>query len=180
MLAGLRSRVAWAPLAQLTSQHDADKKLIDSARKVPRVSEEKEQLPDHLWTCVQHTQPPQLTFCRALQGVARLARQLTSSSERPSVGPSPRERSDADPLPHRANVYPAQHFPQSALPATAPLGGIPSYGGRAPDGTSAQPSPAWGVQQVPTPREMVTLLDQYVVGQAQAKKVLAVGVHVAV
>ena len=56
----------------------------------------------------------------------------------------------------------------------APMSGIPSYGGRAPDGTVAS-GPKWGIDQVPTPRQLVEKLDEYVVGQSDAKKILAVG-----
>lgn len=82
---------------------------------------------------------------------------------------------DADPIPKRGQ---ATHYPaaQPAAPAPGPQSAIPNFGGRAPDGTAFQQS-QWGVDKVPTPREMVAMLDQYVVGQAQAKKILSVGVH---
>lgn len=58
--------------------------------------------------------------------------------------------------------------------------GIPNYGGRSPSGNGVNQGKdvkGWGRQQIPRPKDMVALLDQYVVGQKQAKKVLAVGVH---
>lgn len=58
--------------------------------------------------------------------------------------------------------------------------GIPNYGGRSPSGngiTQGKGVQGWGQQQIPRPKDMVALLDQYVVGQKQAKKVLSVGVH---
>lgn len=58
--------------------------------------------------------------------------------------------------------------------------GIPNYGGRSPSGngiTQNKGVKGWGHQQIPRPKDMVAMLDQYVVGQQQAKKVLSVGVH---
>ncbi|KAL4443816.1 hypothetical protein ABPG75_011553 [Micractinium tetrahymenae] len=57
-----------------------------------------------------------------------------------------------------------------------PLGAIPNYGGKTSEGTNATHH-RWGTDRVPTPREIVGHLDQYVVGQEYAKKVLAVAVH---
>lgn len=57
-----------------------------------------------------------------------------------------------------------------------PLGAIPNYGGRTSEGTNATHH-RWGIDRVPTPKEIVQHLDQYVIGQTQAKKVLAVAVH---
>ena len=65
---------------------------------------------------------------------------------------------------------------QSANAAIGPHSGIPNFGGRAPDSPSTTES-QWGVDKVPTPREMVGILNQHVVGQAHAKKILSVGVH---
>ena len=54
-----------------------------------------------------------------------------------------------------------------------------SFGGRAPSSNppSSTGQAPWGLAAVPCPREMVEMLDEYVVGQSQAKKVLSVGVH---
>jgi ATP-dependent Clp protease ATP-binding subunit ClpX len=107
------------------------------------------------------------------QGAAQAARALASgASDRPH---SRAPHAAADPLHQPARAQAPTYQP--AAPAGSPLGAIPSYGGRAPDGNGAQAPPAWGVGDVPTPREMVALLDQHVVGQAMAKKVLSVGVH---
>ncbi|PRW60516.1 ATP-dependent Clp protease ATP-binding subunit isoform A [Chlorella sorokiniana] len=57
-----------------------------------------------------------------------------------------------------------------------PLGAIPNYGGRTSEGTNATHH-RWGIDRVPSPKEIVEHLDQYVIGQAHAKKVLAVAVH---
>ena len=57
-----------------------------------------------------------------------------------------------------------------------PRTGIPNYGGRSPE-SNPLPNEPWNRTRIPRPREMVEMLDQYVVGQAQAKKVLSVGVH---
>jgi len=84
-------------------------------------------------------------------------------------------RADADPVPHNHQRGHLQQYPlpQVSTPANSPQSGIPSFGGRVPDGaTTVQGN--WGVKQVPTPREMVVILNQHVVGQAQAKKILQV------
>ena len=61
-------------------------------------------------------------------------------------------------------------------PSSSPS--IPTnFGGSAPGGSTFQSNPSWGLDAMPCPREMVEMLDQYVVGQFQAKKVLSVGVH---
>jgi len=49
-------------------------------------------------------------------------------------------------------------------------------GGAAPSTPSAQ-SEQWGREGMPSPRQLSALLDTFVVGQLQAKKVLAVAVH---
>jgi len=62
--------------------------------------------------------------------------------------------------------------PRHAVPAVqaqatisnVPLGAIPNYGGKTSEGTNATHH-RWGVDRVPTPREIVAHLDQYVVGQ---------------
>lgn len=97
------------------------------------------------------------------------------SSLRVSSISSLAETAGADPIPQRGQV---QHFPsqQPAPVAAGPQTAIPMYGGRTPDGTNASAG-RWGVDNVPTPREMVHILDQHVVGQAEAKKILSVGVH---
>ena len=59
--------------------------------------------------------------------------------------------------------------------SSVPLGALPNFGGRTSEGTIASHQ-RWGIERVPTPREIVAMLDQYVVGQAEAKKVLAVAV----
>lgn len=65
-----------------------------------------------------------------------------------------------------------QHDQQGSAAARA---GVPNFGGRSPEGNPIESK--WEHQKVPTPREMVELLNQHVVGQEQAKKVLSVGVH---
>lgn len=51
----------------------------------------------------------------------------------------------------------------------------PAFGGQTT--TSSHATHNWGLSRVPTPRELVAALDQYVVGQDYAKKVLAVATH---
>ncbi|KAI3429567.1 hypothetical protein D9Q98_005654 [Chlorella vulgaris] len=60
--------------------------------------------------------------------------------------------------------------------SNVPLGAIPNYGGKTSEGTTASYH-RWGMDKVPAPREIVDCLGEYVIGQAQAKKVLAVAVH---
>lgn len=62
---------------------------------------------------------------------------------------------------------------ETSPPSNDPMGAIPSYGGRSPDGMLSPPQ--WGIKHVPTPRQLVDKLDEYVVGQSDAKKILAVG-----
>jgi ATP-dependent protease Clp ATPase subunit len=47
--------------------------------------------------------------------------------------------------------------------------GQTQYGGQNFSGTSATMN--WGIRDIPTPKEMVAALDQWVVGQPAAKKV---------
>lgn len=49
-----------------------------------------------------------------------------------------------------------------------PLGAIPNYGGKTSEGTNASHH-RWGVDRVPTPREIVAHLDQYVIGQVRRR-----------
>lgn len=51
-----------------------------------------------------------------------------------------------------------------ASSSSVPLGAIPNYGGRTSEGSSASHH-RWGIDRVPTPREIVAHLDQYVIGQ---------------
>lgn len=79
-----------------------------------------------------------------------------------------------------ASVTPAQDFHRNAYvqgyqhtPATT-MEAVPQYGGQTTSTTTAH---HWGISRVPSPRELVRALDQHVVGQAHAKKVLAVATH---
>ena len=68
--------------------------------------------------------------------------------------------------------------PSSSTVKPASTPSIPTnFGGKALGGSTSLSSPSWGLDAIPCPREMVEMLDQYVVGQYQAKKVLSVGVH---
>ena len=58
--------------------------------------------------------------------------------------------------------------PQLTTPGNA-------FGGQSPTGTTA--APVFGDGRVPAPRELAEALDQWVVGQKHAKKVLSVAVH---
>jgi hypothetical protein len=67
---------------------------------------------------------------------------------------------------------------RASLPFAAPdqvLEGTPQFGGQ--NYGSAHATQQWGVREVPTPRQLVAQLDQWVVGQAAAKKTLAVAVY---
>lgn len=56
----------------------------------------------------------------------------------------------------------------------ATLEAVPQFGGNSTSTTIAYPG---GIGKVPTPSEIVEALDQYVIGQALAKRVLAVATH---
>ena len=49
-----------------------------------------------------------------------------------------------------------------------PMSAVPNYGGKTSEGASASQH-RWGIDRVPTPREIVAALDQYVVGQVGAQ-----------
>lgn len=59
--------------------------------------------------------------------------------------------------------------------STPPRQAVPQFGGHTVNATSA--SAGLGLGKVPTPSEIVSALDAYVVGQSQAKRVLAVATH---
>ncbi|GLC62246.1 hypothetical protein PLESTB_001861900 [Pleodorina starrii] len=61
---------------------------------------------------------------------------------------------------------------QSSTMEAAPA--VPQFGGQTTSTTSAH---QWGISRVPSPRELVRALDQHVIGQEHAKKVLAVATH---
>lgn len=58
---------------------------------------------------------------------------------------------------------------------TQTLEAIPQFGGNTTNTTTANHQ--WGFTRVPSPRDLVRALDQYVIGQEHAKKVLAVATH---
>ncbi|KAG1679815.1 hypothetical protein FOA52_012727 [Chlamydomonas sp. UWO 241] len=66
-------------------------------------------------------------------------------------------------------TYPSAHAGGTTLEA------VPQFGGQTVSSASA--TPGLGLGKVPTPRQIVEALDQYVVGQARAKRVLAVATH---
>eukprot|EP00884_Botryococcus_braunii_P004193 jgi/Botrbrau1/13775/Bobra.0056s0029.1 len=89
-------------------------------------------------------------------------------------------RGGADPI--RKPAY--QHSPTlardgpgggDAASGGMPAGGVPKFGGQSSAGT--QVVRRWDASKVRTPRQLVQLLDQYVVGQHDAKKTLAVAVY---
>lgn len=72
-----------------------------------------------------------------------------------------------------AATYPSAQTTQATQ---VPVTGVPHFGGRAAEGTNAVRH-RWGVDKVPTPSEILDSLNQFVIGQAYAKKVLATAVH---
>lgn len=77
---------------------------------------------------------------------------------------------------HAAAVAHEPQFGGGAAEAAPSLvSGQTQFGGQSFSGTHAAVN--WGVKDVPTPREMVAALDQWVIGQPAAKKSLAVAVH---
>lgn len=52
---------------------------------------------------------------------------------------------------------------------TGPQDAIPNFGGTSSSG--AQGWPGWGLEEVPTPRQLLKELDKFVVGQDVGKKV---------
>lgn len=54
-----------------------------------------------------------------------------------------------------------------------PMSAVPNYGGKTSEGTTATHH-RWGVDRVPTPKEIVAALDQYVVGQVRRGGLLSV------
>lgn len=56
-----------------------------------------------------------------------------------------------------------------------PQDAIPSYGGTS--GSGSHSWPGWGLEKVPTPKQLMKQLDKYVVGQYEGKKILSVAVY---
>ncbi|GMH44378.1 hypothetical protein BSKO_12312 [Bryopsis sp. KO-2023] len=56
-----------------------------------------------------------------------------------------------------------------------PQDAIPSFGGTSASG--CQGWPGWGLERVPTPKQLVKELDKFVVGQDRGKKILSVAVY---
>jgi len=92
------------------------------------------------------------------------------------ISAPPGEHATAEPATKRGQVVQYPTAQPAPSPSAGPQSAIPNFGGRAPDNTTSSGS-GWGIDKIPTPREMVGLLDQHVVGQAHAKKILSVGVH---
>lgn len=92
------------------------------------------------------------------------------------ISASPGGHAAAEPVTKRGQVVQYPTAQPAPTPSAGPQSAIPNFGGRAPDNTTSSGS-GWGIDKIPTPREMVSLLDQHVVGQAHAKKILSVGVH---
>ncbi|GIL88394.1 hypothetical protein Vretimale_15022 [Volvox reticuliferus] len=63
---------------------------------------------------------------------------------------------------------------QSSSSSMEAAPGVPQFGGQTTTTTTAH---QWGISRVPSPRELVRALDQHVVGQGHAKKVLAVATY---
>jgi ATP-dependent Clp protease ATP-binding subunit ClpX len=121
-----------------------------------------------------HSSPSTLHFDALFLQLTAIPVQVRSIT---SASPGPGEHAAAEPaMPKRGQMVQYPTAQPAPTPSAGPQNAIPNFGGRAPDNTTSSGS-GWGIDKIPTPREMVNLLDQHVVGQAHAKKILSVGVH---
>ncbi|KAL0054301.1 hypothetical protein WJX82_006797 [Trebouxia sp. C0006] len=69
----------------------------------------------------------------------------------------------------------AEKYDDANTRVNQPITAVPNYGGN--DGHGVTGFKITGDGPIPTPRQLVAMLDQYVIGQEQAKRTLAVAVH---
>ncbi|GBF99118.1 ATP-dependent Clp protease ATP-binding subunit [Raphidocelis subcapitata] len=99
---------------------------------------------------------------------------LTSDAERPRVYGGP--GADGGVLHKQYPDHLGGYAPTQAAATGPPLmEGTPQFGGQ--NFSSTHATQAWGIKEVPTPKQLVAQLDQWVIGQAAAKKTLAVAVY---
>lgn len=127
-------------------------------------------------SAVSSSSSSQMYFCNRCKQTTTQASSMVgrggAAGSSPGCAVSP--AGEAEAVPRKGYALNLDSF-QNAAAANQPMDAVPSYGGTSSSSTTV--FRAFGASRVPTPREIVAALDQHVVGQAHAKKVLAVAVH---
>ncbi|KAA6427284.1 MAG: ATP-dependent Clp protease ATP-binding subunit [Trebouxia sp. A1-2] len=107
-------------------------------------------------------------------GAGKQPGQATNQASESAVASAPEAVQSTEPRQDiRRNL--AEKYDDANTRVNQPITAVPNYGGN--DGHGVTGFKITGDGPIPTPRQLVAMLDQYVIGQEQAKRTLAVAVH---